>query len=185
MSIQLLCAIHWQVWLIPWLTPPPRWMWTSKALVHGCLWESIVGRVLSASLLLLVGLKPLKQLGLMLALFPQGASVLRGASPGICPQFSALFLCISFALAVCSGQAYFWRFWKHACLKCASVVMGRGQGGKSRGGAMCLHVRKGKHPVFLDKKEMATTLKKTPGVTSQSTSKLKWHLPFNYFYFCS
>lgn len=38
--------------------------------------------------------------------------------------------------------------------------MGRGQGGKSRGGAMCLHVRKGKHPVFLDKKEMATTWKK-------------------------
>lgn len=52
--------------------------------------------------------------------------------------------------------------------------MGRGQGGKSKGGVMCRHVRKEKHPVFLDKKEMATTLKKkTPGVTSQSTSKLK------------
>lgn len=78
----------------------------------------------------------------MLALFPQGASVLRGASPGICPQFSALFLCIGFVLAVCGGQAYFWRFWKHACLKCARVVMGRGQGGRSKGGAMCRHSEK-------------------------------------------
>lgn len=38
--------------------------------------------------------------------------------------------------------------------------MGRGQGGKSKGGVMCRHVRKEKHPIFLDKKEMSTTLKK-------------------------
>lgn len=46
MSIQLLFAIHWQVWLIPPLTPPLGWMWASKASRSWVpVRESIVGRV--------------------------------------------------------------------------------------------------------------------------------------------
>lgn len=90
----------------------------------------------------------------MLALFPQGTSVLHGASPGIYPQFSVLFLCIVLALG--SGQAYVWRLWKHICLKCANVVVGIGQGGKSEGRS---HVPPCQEKTlgFLDEKEMATT----------------------------